>query len=73
MNEGNWNNNDDNSFSGSLDPTSVNSQQNTYQGDAQNASGQEGYGGAQQETQEDAGPHGSLTLLFNILSQKSFI
>ena len=29
MNEGNWNN-DENSFSGSLDPTSVNAQQGTY-------------------------------------------
>lgn len=29
MNEGNWNN-DENSFSGSLDPTSVNAQQDTY-------------------------------------------
>lgn len=55
MNEGNWNN-DDNSFSGSLDPTSVNSQQDTYQSGEWDTAGQRGYNETRQETYEDAGP-----------------
>lgn len=69
MNEGNWNSNDDNnSFSGSLDPTSVNSnsQQDTYRGawqnggqntqDTQNTTGQSSYGEQQQDTWQSEGP-----------------
>lgn len=56
MNEGSWNNNDDNSFSGSLDPTSVNSQQDTYQGGAQDTTGGGDYGETQRETYAAEGP-----------------
>ncbi len=47
MSEDNWNNwnNEENSFSGSLDPTSVNAQQDTYTGAE-----------AQTEQSNEAGP-----------------